>query len=118
MSVVPCARLAEVVQKLRALNRDVLRLSRLAPSDLDLSEAQLAWFEQQLGVLAEDVMLAQLEQCQMPRPRLLTGQWNTAWQAARPVRMCQIEGCGRIHEAKGYCKRHYKALVSRAGRVA
>lgn len=27
------------------------------------------------------------------------------------MRLCSIEGCKRKHEAKGYCKRHYKSFV-------
>lgn len=35
---------------------------------------------------------------------------------ARRYNGCKMEGCEREHTAKGYCNRHYKSQVYRAGR--
>lgn len=30
-------------------------------------------------------------------------------------RTCTVEGCGEKHAARGYCNRHYKHAIARAG---
>lgn len=31
----------------------------------------------------------------------------------KPKRVCKVEGCGRKHSAKGYCKNHYFKFIYR-----
>ena len=33
------------------------------------------------------------------------------YRDARPKRMCSVEGCPRLHKAKGYCIEHYQAFL-------
>lgn len=32
------------------------------------------------------------------------------------MKICNIPGCGRKHEAKGYCSKHYKRIVLKGSR--
>lgn len=47
------------------------------------------------------------------KPRPARNPWEKREADRRGV--CSVEGCGRPHGAKGYCRRHYKLYVWRGG---